>query len=226
MAAAIAVELGAGPDVVLRQLGRALEGAVGLFRSANAPPGEPIEAWLDGQPMVASGGCPLRHVSAYKFESGIGIGYALRRPEMVGAIAGAFDAVTASGGEDPYRLRFASSLNELGMRTPWWRETLDSTIEVADQCSPATVEYRNLLVLPQVRILQAWADRDGTRFDECVGDAMEHHYRYWSRPDEAKAPEGRLAWLILGLCSRAHDDGMPIGVVCDYIPNWLLRKQW
>lgn len=99
---------------VLWHLRHGAEGAVGVCRTVNAPPGETVQVWLDGLQVEVPAGGKLDDLRPFLFERGLGACWTLRRPDMARAIAGALDALLLSPWSRlAYRQSFDRALNQL-----------------------------------------------------------------------------------------------------------------
>lgn len=87
------------------------------------------------------------------------------------------------------------------------------------------------LSLPEMALTDACAAGEPAAFNDALAKALEGHRAFWTRASERRLqprddPSGWLALEPLGIACLARQRGIPVDVESDYIPAWLVRRDW
>jgi Immunity protein 49 len=96
-----------------------------------------------------------------------------------------------------------------------------------DQIHPLTLDASINLVLPEMELLGCLLERNADHFNESLVDALECYKKYFSSDEQLSGdPRGFIAIGLLGLTCIAYDSGFSIEVESDYIPKYIIEKQY
>jgi hypothetical protein len=97
----------------------------------------------------------------------------------------------------------------------------------ADRIMPETIDGTINIALPEMELLACLLENNPQHFNESLADALECHKKYWSSSEDmAGDPRGFIAIGPLGLACAAYDLGFPIEIESEYIPKYILEKQY
>jgi hypothetical protein len=108
-------------------------------------------------------------------------------------------------------------------------QKLGAALDAADgdRIMLQTIDVTIGIALPEMGLLGSLLGGNPQRFNESLADALECHKKYWSSSEEmAGNPQGFIAIGPLGLACAAYDLGFPIEVESEYIPKYILEKQY
>jgi hypothetical protein len=131
---------------------------------------------------------------------------------------------SSSKSDDAY-YRFVEALQALWLNSEDTGAKLLTALKATD---PANLKLTpqdwvlNVLV-PELDLASHLADGNAEAFNQALQFAIERHQAYWSKGDRKRQPMGFLAIGPLAFASLAHDSGMPVTVVSDYLPETLWR---
>jgi Immunity protein 49 len=109
------------------------------------------------------------------------------------------------------------------------KEKLRAAIDAIDidKIHPLTLDATINLVMPEMELLGCLLEGNAAHFNESLVDALECHKKYFSSDEQLSGdPRGFIAISILGLTCIAYDSGFSIEVESDYIPKYILEKQF
>lgn len=92
--------------------------------------------------------------------------------------------------------------------------------------APAARDYAQFIVSPEIELALLHRDPDG--FDHALRNALVLHRRYWAEiqpnPGEAQDsdPAGFIALGPLAWAALRHDQGLPVGIRSDYLPQGVV----
>jgi Immunity protein 49 len=96
-----------------------------------------------------------------------------------------------------------------------------------DKIIPLTIDGTINFALPAMELVAALLEGNTQNFNESLADALECHKKYWSSDEQLSGdPRGFIAIAPLGLACAAYDAGFPIEVESDYIPKYILERQF
>ena len=132
---------------------------------------------------------------------------------------------SSSSKSDEAYYRFVEALQALWLNSEDTGAKLLTALKATD---PASLKLTpkdwvlNVLV-PELNLASHLADGNAEAFNEALQLAIQRHKVEWSKGDRKRQPMGFLGIGPLAFASLAHDSGMPITVVSDYIPETLWR---
>jgi len=94
--------------------------------------------------------------------------------------------------------------------------------------APAARDYAQFIVSPEIELALLHRDPDAAQFDKALRNALVLHRRYWSElqpnPGEAQDsdPAGFIAVGPLAWAAMRHDQGLPVGIRSDYLPQGVV----
>jgi hypothetical protein len=87
--------------------------------------------------------------------------------------------------------------------------------------------FDNHLTLPLISVIEALNVADAKIFNERLKDALAKHHDFYKEEKEGMGlPYDRFGWIsfmLIAVCSYAHDRGIKIEIESDYLPMWLVR---
>ncbi|MDH6224008.1 MULTISPECIES: immunity 49 family protein [Streptomyces] len=85
-----------------------------------------------------------------------------------------------------------------------------------------------LMVLSQpIKLFHHYLRQDTAEFSKALEESLRLHKEYWTADeDRALSSEGLVALGPLAMACLAHDDGMPLEVTSDYLPDVLVKAEW
>jgi Immunity protein 49 len=96
-----------------------------------------------------------------------------------------------------------------------------------DKIIPLTIDGTINFALPAMELVAALLEGNVQNFNESLADALECHKKYWSSDEQLSGdPRGFIAIAPLGLACAAYDAGFPIEVESEYIPKYILERQF
>lgn len=140
------------------------------------------------------------------------------------------DLLRASGADhDEFQYHWVDSLQSYWLEKPGLVEKLTATFELSHP-DRATAAPRDLLeqqLLPPVDLFYRFFRHDTDGFNEALLGALTAHTAYWTEDEDRESSvEGCLALGPLAITCIAHDAGRPISVESDYLPKYLLNRDW
>jgi hypothetical protein len=88
------------------------------------------------------------------------------------------------------------------------------------------MDYVLDIAVPEMELLLRIMEQDADKFNASLAKALELHKKHWSSKERRSDPRGFIALAPLGLACIAHDLGIPIEVESEYIPKYILEKQF
>jgi Immunity protein 49 len=114
------------------------------------------------------------------------------------------------------------SIEEAGLQL---RDMTDATAE--DRIIPELIDGTINIALPAMELLTCLLDGNPDNFNESLADAIRCHKKFWSSDEQmAGDPRGFIALAPLGFACIAYDLGIPIEVESEYLPRYILTKQF
>jgi Immunity protein 49 len=114
------------------------------------------------------------------------------------------------------------SLDDIGLQL---HEMTDATAE--DRIIPELIDDTINIALPSMELLTCLLDGNPDNFNESLADAIRCHKKFWSSDKQhARDPRGFIALAPLGFASIAYDLGIPVEVESEYLPRYILTKQF
>jgi Immunity protein 49 len=96
-----------------------------------------------------------------------------------------------------------------------------------DKIHPLTLDATINLVLPEMELLGCLLEGNADHFNESLADALECHKKHFSSDEQLSGdPRGFITIGPLGLACIAYDSGFSIEVESDYIPKYIIEKQY
>lgn len=140
------------------------------------------------------------------------------------------EILRASGAHgDEYVYDWVDTLQTYWLERPGLVEKLSAAI---DNSYPevATIASRDLLqnILYQpINLFYQFLRKDHAAFNAALVEALQLHKGYWTA-DEKRANDlgGSVALGPLAIACLAYDAGFPIDVESDYLPKYLLEREW
>ncbi|ANP49547.1 hypothetical protein J2Z21_009786 [Streptomyces griseochromogenes] len=140
------------------------------------------------------------------------------------------EVLRASGARgDEYVYNWVDALQTYWLERPGLVEKLSITI---DNSFPevATIAPRDLLqnvLYPPINLFYQFLRKDHDAFNEALAEALQLHKGYWTA-DEKRVNDlgGSVALGPLAISCLAYDAGFPINVESDYLPKYLLEREW
>lgn len=117
------------------------------------------------------------------------------------------------------------ALQALALQQP---DAGDRLVDAARAADPATVEAISRdwvldILSPELQLAFRTIDQDQAGFDKWMEVALKgHHHYYQSRADRQRLILSQLALAPLAMACIAHDAGLHISVVSDYLPRAII----
>ncbi|HKE46465.1 MAG TPA: immunity 49 family protein [Rhodanobacteraceae bacterium] len=126
---------------------------------------------------------------------------------------------------DECQYLFIEALQGFERRAPDWSDRLQAALDATDptRVRLSDEEFVLNVLVPEMQMVFRLALGETGPFDEAVEFALERHRKYWSKGNRKQDPDGFLALGALGICSIAHDAGVPVAVESDYMPRELVE---
>jgi hypothetical protein len=90
-----------------------------------------------------------------------------------------------------------------------------------------TIDVTLDIAVPEMEMIFRLLEGDGEAFNTALAKALELHKKHWSSTEQMSGdPRGFIAIAPLGIACYAYDMGFPIEVESEYIPKYILEKQF
>jgi hypothetical protein len=91
----------------------------------------------------------------------------------------------------------------------------------------STIDGMLNLAVPEMEMIFRILEGDSEAFNASLAKALELHKKHWSSDEQMSGdPRGFIAIAPLGIACYAYDAGFPIEVESEYIPKYILEKQY
>ncbi|WP_406167610.1 immunity 49 family protein [Streptomyces sp. NBC_00996] len=140
------------------------------------------------------------------------------------------ELLRASGAEgDDYVYYWVDALQTYWLERPGLVEKLTAAIN-SSYPEVASITPRDLLqnILYQpINLFHHFLRKDHAGFNRALVEALELHKTYWTaNENRANDLAGSLALGPLAIACLAYDAGFPIEVESEYLPKYLLNREW
>ncbi|WP_406498980.1 immunity 49 family protein [Streptomyces sp. NBC_01604] len=85
-------------------------------------------------------------------------------------------------------------------------------------------DFLNFVDYQPVALFHRLVTNNREAFAEVLGEALDHHERYWNKA--ASDPRGRVALGPLAMACFAYDGDFPVDTGSPYLPKYLLNRAW
>jgi hypothetical protein len=140
------------------------------------------------------------------------------------------DVLRASESEEPeYVFLMVDMFQKFNLQQSGVHEALNAALKATDpnEIDPMHREHVRVVAFPQLNmfhnIINAGREE---QFNQALAEALELYKELWSTEENEESPNGYVAIGPLGLASVAHDGGIPIDVVSEYLPQYLYNGSW
>ncbi|WP_157172552.1 immunity 49 family protein [Nocardia pneumoniae] len=105
---------------------------------------------------------------------------------------------------------------------------LESVIDLTDpgQAKFASRDYMLLVAYPSANILFRLLRDTTEEFNDALVQATTAHRDYWRQADFEDNPDGFVALAVLAMAIRGRDNGFPVEIESDYLPENLVNGTW
>lgn len=87
------------------------------------------------------------------------------------------------------------------------------------------LDYLDYIKLPELELYMRIFSNENERFNIALEEALESHKKFWKK--DPNDPEGWISFPILCACIIAYESrDFKIEVESDYLPMWLVTKEW
>jgi Immunity protein 49 len=91
----------------------------------------------------------------------------------------------------------------------------------------STIDAMLNLVVPAMEMIFRLLEGDSQAFNAALEKALNLHKKHWSSSEQISGdPRGFIAIAPLGIACYAYDAGFPIEVESEYIPKYIIEKQY
>jgi Immunity protein 49 len=95
--------------------------------------------------------------------------------------------------------------------------------EIIEQTIDATLN----LSVPEMEMIFRILEGDSEAFNKALEKTLNLHKKHWSSDEQMSGdPRGFIAIAPLGITCYAYDAGFPIEVESDYIPKYIIERQY
>lgn len=111
-------------------------------------------------------------------------------------------------------------------------ETIDKLTNALRATDPneiieETIDATLNLSVPEIEMIIRLIEGDSQAFNKALVKALELHKKHFSSDEQMSGdPRGFIAIAPLGIASYAYDAGFPIEVESEYIPKYILERQF
>jgi Immunity protein 49 len=96
-----------------------------------------------------------------------------------------------------------------------------------DEVMEMTIDATLNIAVPEMEMIFRLLEGDSEAFNAALAKALELHKKHWSSTEQmSDDPRGFIAIAPLGIACYAYDAGFPIEVESEYIPKYILEKQF
>jgi hypothetical protein len=96
-----------------------------------------------------------------------------------------------------------------------------------DKIPEMTIDATLNITVPEIELIIRFLEGDAQAFNASLAKALECHKKLWSSNEQmAGDPRGFIVIGPLGIACYAYDAGFPIEVESEYIPKYILEKQY
>jgi hypothetical protein len=96
-----------------------------------------------------------------------------------------------------------------------------------DKMEPARFEYIDHILVPQIPLYRCILSSDETEFNEKLQEAILEHKEFWGQEDKQYKKRGWISLPLMGIAAIALDNkSFNITFETDYIPNWLVKREF
>ena len=209
----------------------AAEVGVAIYSVATAEAGTTVEIELRGKhiPVTATG--PVYFASGGTWLTTNHLAAVARDAAKTRLLSEVpLDVLRASASEEPeYVFRMVDMFQKFSLQRPGVHEALNAALKATDpnEIDPVHRDHVRVVAFPQLNmfhnIINAGREE---RFNQALAEALVLYKEFWSTEENEESPNGYVAIGPLGLASVAHDGGITIGVVSEYLPPHLYNGSW
>jgi Immunity protein 49 len=111
-----------------------------------------------------------------------------------------------------------------------YREDINSALAQIERLlevhSTDDSDYSKFLKLPELLVWKSVLSMDSVSFKANMVNGLEKHKDFWGTTENRTSAHGWISLPLLQVAAYAHDHGMDLDVESDYIPDWLVKRQW
>lgn len=196
-----------------------VELGVAVFRRAEVAPAATITLTLLGEPYEVPGGV-TEHSTAPNWIAAFSAAQALRDRAALDHLC-RFNPEAFVGNYDTYFDWHARAL--LFWHTG--RSIVDDLLRTAiatAETAKIYPELGRLAAAPCLRVAQAIHAGDPSTYHDRLVEGLDAYRTLYETPDLSHETSNYVPLRYLGLCSLAHDRGLPCPVESDYLPHWIV----
>ncbi|MFC5724068.1 immunity 49 family protein [Streptomyces gamaensis] len=108
----------------------------------------------------------------------------------------------------------------------------EKLVAAVDATDPDVVQIANReqvlkIHWPPMELFHQFLREDHAKFNSALAEALQWHREFWSADEErASYTSGFVPLQLLGITCLAYDAGFPIEVESEYLPKYLLNREW
>jgi hypothetical protein len=210
---------------IWRGLKLAAEGAAAMFTAA-AGTGDVEMRLGDAAPGRVQATGPTGGASIVNWLHGYHFAVICRDERSLGVLAATpLDIIRRSTTKaDECVYLYIGALQAWLKREPGVGEMLLAAVEATDpvRLGISSEEYILNILVPEMEVVYRLMLGDAPAFNETLVFALERHKKYWSKGTRKMDPSGYISLGLLAAAAQAHDDGLALDVVSDYLPPMLV----
>jgi hypothetical protein len=196
----------------------------------------------EGQPFSFPQTGPTGYSSCHTWETGYYLAFACREKQVLDSLVSrSTDIVRQSSlNSNEYSYLMVDALKSFynsGCEDSYQPDTstedtinkLTAAIEATDpnQIMELTIDATLNLAVPEMEMILRLIEGDGQAFNASLAKALELHKKHYSSDEQMSGdPRGFIAIAPLGIACYAYDAGFPIEVESEYIPKYILERQY
>jgi hypothetical protein len=177
---------------------------------------------------------PTSYSNCWTWETGYYLGLACREKHVLDSLVSKPTDIARQSSliSNEYRYLMLDALKSLYKpETPITEvsEKLTAALRATDPdiVMEMTIDATLNIAVPEMEMIFCLLEGDSEAFNVSLAKALELHKKHWSSTEQMSGdPRGFIAIAPLGIACYAYDAGFPIEVESEYIPKYILEKQF
>ncbi|MER5432954.1 immunity 49 family protein [Streptomyces sp. NPDC002588] len=209
----------------------AMQTGSALFAAATAPDGTSVICRIKEQERTLPATGPESHLNAGTWVTAFYLAMICRDNDRLRGLAEVPVSLLRDSGAvfDEYIYSWVEALQSFWLGR---QDVGDKLVAAVDGTAPDALRYADAdlmskILYPPLILLYRVIRRDPAQFNKALTDALRWHKAYWTADeDRATSADGLIALGPLAMACLARDQGIPVDVESEYLPEALLKYAW
>jgi hypothetical protein len=196
----------------------------------------------EGQPFSFSQTGPSTYSDSVTWEKGYYLGFTCREKRVLDVLVGRSTDIMRQRNEgvneyshlmvDALKSFYNSGVKDSNEPDISRKDTVQKLTAALRATDPGkiieqTIDATLNLSVPEMEMIFRILEGDSEAFNASLAKALELHKKHWSSDEQMSGdPRGFIAVSPLGIACYAYDAGFPIEVESEYIPKYILERQY